>query len=88
MGAGAAIRRPPALPAEEAVRLNPNHFGAWQGIGLAQLELGQIDGACRSLRQALKIIPFDETTRRSLHHCEELLRLYPHPTVTTRRIII
>ena len=73
---------------ERALRLNPNHYGAWQGIGVAQLELGKVDEACRSLRQALRIIPFDEPTKRSLRRCEELLRMYPHPTVKTRRIIV
>ena len=61
-----------------ALSLNPNLFAAWQGIGVCQLELGDIPGACESLRRALEIIPFDESTRESLRRCEGLLRVYPH----------
>jgi len=62
---------------EKALALNPNHYGAWQGIGVCQLQLGDVAEACRSLRAALKIIPYDETTRRCLNKCEELLRALP-----------
>jgi tetratricopeptide (TPR) repeat protein len=61
---------------ERALALNPNHYGAWQGIGICHLQLGDVAEACRSLRCALKIAPHDETTRRSLQKCEELLRTY------------
>ena len=64
---------------ERTLRLNPNHYGAWQGIGVCRLELGDLAEACRSLRAALKIIPYDEPTRRSLRRCEELLRTFPNP---------
>ena len=62
---------------EKALRLNPNHYGAWQGIGVCRLELGDVVGACQSLRAALKVLPYDEVTRSSLQRCEELLRTYP-----------
>ena len=64
---------------ERALRLNPNHYGAWQGMGVCRLEMGDVAEACRSLRTALKIIPYDETTRHSLRRCEELLRTFPNP---------
>ena len=57
--------------------LNPNHYGAWQGLGVCQLKLGEVAEACHSLRVALKISPHDGVTRQSLQRCEELLRLTP-----------
>jgi tetratricopeptide (TPR) repeat protein len=65
---------------ERTLALNPNHYGAWQGIGVCRLQMGDVAEACRCLRAALKIIPYDEKTRDSLERCEELLRLYPNPT--------
>ena len=62
---------------ERALKLNPNHYGALQGIGVCQIQLGDVDEACRSLRAALTIAPHDEATRRSLQKCEELLRARP-----------
>ena len=59
---------------QHALQLNPNHYGAWQGLGLCQLELGDIAGACKSLRVALQIAPHDQSTRDSLQRCEQLLQ--------------
>jgi tetratricopeptide (TPR) repeat protein len=61
---------------ERKLQLNPNHYGAWQGIGICHLQMGDVAEACRALRVALKIAPHDETTLRSLRKCEELLRTY------------
>jgi len=61
---------------ERALELNPNHYGAWQGIGICHLQLGDVAEACRSLGCALKIAPHDETTRRSLQKCEDLMRSF------------
>jgi tetratricopeptide (TPR) repeat protein len=69
---------------ERALKLNPNHYGAWQGLGVCQLQLGEVEAACRSLRAALKILPYDEATRASLQQCEDLLRTYPPPGVKPR----
>jgi tetratricopeptide (TPR) repeat protein len=63
-----------------ALALNPNHFGAWQGLGICQLQLEDVAEACRSLRVALEIAPHDETTRRCLRRCEEFLRSQPPAT--------
>jgi tetratricopeptide (TPR) repeat protein len=62
---------------QQALSLNPNHYGAWQGLGLCHLQMGALAEACRSLRVALTIAPNDESTRRSLQKCEELLFTYP-----------
>jgi tetratricopeptide (TPR) repeat protein len=58
----------------KVVALNPDHFGAWQGMGLCQFLIGDLDGACRSLRAACRLTPYDPDTRRLLGRCEELLR--------------
>ena len=62
---------------QRALKLNPNHYGAWQGLGLCQLNQGDVTGACQSLRAALRLLPHDNQTRQSLQRCEELLRQYP-----------
>jgi tetratricopeptide (TPR) repeat protein len=62
---------------QHALSLNPNHYGAWQGLGLCHLQMGALAEACRSLRVALTISPNDDATRRSLQKCEELLFTYP-----------
>lgn len=54
------------------VSLNPSHFGAWQGMGLCQLHVGDVDGACRSLQRALQINPYDRALRQFRQRCEEL----------------
>lgn len=59
------------------LELNPQHYGAWQGLGVCQLQLGDVAAACQSLRAALHILPHDEATKRSLRKCEDLLRYYP-----------
>ncbi len=70
---------------ERTLKLNPQHYGAWQGIGICKLQAGDIAGACEALRQALRINPYDEPTRQSLRRCEELLRIYPHPSKMEKR---
>ena len=60
-----------------ALSLNPNHYGALQGLGICHLQLGDVEEACRSLRLALSIAPHDESTRRSLLKCEAFLRKHP-----------
>jgi tetratricopeptide (TPR) repeat protein len=69
---------------ERALALNPNHYGAWQGIGVCRVELGDIAEACRCLRAALRITPYDEPTQRCLQKCEELLRAVPRRARATK----
>jgi len=59
---------------QRALALNPNHYGALQGLSVCHLQLGNVEEACRSLRLALKIAPYEESTRRSLLKCEGFLR--------------
>jgi tetratricopeptide (TPR) repeat protein len=65
---------------QKVIALNPNHFAAWQGMGLCQLHLGELESACESLRAASKINPHDQGLRQLLQHCEDLLdRVSPGP---------
>lgn len=63
-----------------ALDLNPNHYGAWMGLGICHLQTGDFAEACRCLRAALEIAPHDEAARRSLDRCEEFLRNRPAPS--------
>ncbi len=65
---------------EKAVMLNPNHYGAWQGLGICHLQQGDLLEACRCLRAAQKLLPHDPATRGALQKCEQLLRAYPLPS--------
>ena len=62
------------LDCERTLVLKPQHYGAWQGMGICRLHLGEVSEACRCLREALKILPHDEATQEALRKCEELLR--------------
>jgi len=62
---------------KRVVALNPHHYGAWQGMGLCQLQLGELEAAVQSLRFALKINPYDHSLRETLRRCEDLLRRLP-----------
>ena len=59
---------------KKVVALNASHFGAWQGMGLCQLRLGDVEQACRSFRAALRINPHDPGLRGLLQQSEELIR--------------
>ncbi len=59
--------------ARNAVALNPNHFGAWQGMGFCHVHLGDFRQACRCFRKALQITPHDPSLRAILERCEAML---------------
>ncbi len=59
--------------AKRTVALNPNHFGAWQGMGLCEVHRGDLEEACRCLRRALRITPHDQSLHLLLMRCEALL---------------
>lgn len=54
---------------EVATNLEPNHFGAWHGMGLNYLALGKYDSAARAFKRALEIQPFAETNQTLLAQC-------------------
>jgi tetratricopeptide (TPR) repeat protein len=54
---------------EATTRLEPNHFGAWHGMGLNYLALKRYDSAARAFKRALAIQPFAETNQKLLAQC-------------------
>lgn len=58
----------------KAVILNPEHFAAWQGMGLCQVRLGDLDAAMKSFQQALRVVPHDRQTQRYLRWAEDTLK--------------
>lgn len=54
---------------EATTRLEPNHFGAWHGMGLNYLALKRYDSAARAFKRALEIQPFAETNQTLLAQC-------------------
>lgn len=58
----------------KAVLLNPEHFAAWQGMGLCQVRLGDLAAATKSFEQALKLIPHDRQTQHYLRWAEDMLK--------------
>ncbi len=58
----------------KAVLLDPEHFGALQGMGLCQVRLGDLPAAIKSFQQALKVIPHDRQTQRYLRWAEDTLK--------------
>lgn len=51
------------------VRLEPNHFGAWHGMGLCYLSLNRFTDALQAFKHALEIQPFAETNQQLLAQC-------------------
>jgi tetratricopeptide (TPR) repeat protein len=54
---------------EVTTRLEPNHFGAWHGMGLNYLALGRYDSAAQAFKRALEIQPFAEANQKLLAQC-------------------
>ena len=54
---------------EVTTQLEPNHFGAWHGMGLNYIALGKYDAAARAFKRALEIQPFAETNQNLLAQC-------------------
>ena len=66
------------IDARKVVELNPNHFGAWQGMALCLVHIGDLEEACDCLRRALRITPHDAGLRSLLTRCEALLEALSH----------
>ncbi|MBM3845522.1 MAG: tetratricopeptide repeat protein [Verrucomicrobia bacterium] len=60
---------------QKTLRLNVLHYGAWLGLGLCHLELGNYDEAVRCLKMYLSLHPYDVQAIHWLHQCTEISRL-------------
>ncbi|MEL6830908.1 MAG: tetratricopeptide repeat protein [Pseudomonadota bacterium] len=55
----------------EALRLEPRHFGAWAGLGAVLESLGAEDEAIEAYHEALKIYPLFPAARRALTRLQQ-----------------
>ena len=55
----------------EALRLEPRHFGAWAGLGAVLESLGAREDAMQAYREALAIYPMFPAANRALERLEE-----------------
>src|SRR4051812_12237092 len=51
---------------KQLVEMAPQVHAAWATLGVAQMELGELDGAVTSLRRALALAPNDPAVRLNL----------------------
>lgn len=51
------------------VALNPIHFGAWHGLGLCHIALGEYAAAIQAFRKALEIQPYAAVNQRLILEC-------------------
>jgi tetratricopeptide (TPR) repeat protein len=56
------------------VKLNPYHFGAWNGLGSCYIALQEWDRALVSLRRAQRLQPYAEENVRLMAYCRERLK--------------
>lgn len=54
---------------EEAIRLNPVHFGALHGLGLCYIALSNYSAAIQTFHEALKVQPFSLENQRLILEC-------------------
>lgn len=64
---------------ERVLKLNPNHYGAWQGLGACYMQAGNLTKAEKCFQTALKLLPHDVPTRGALRECQMLLENYMPP---------
>ena len=62
---------------ERVLALNPDHFGAWQGVGLCLFKRGEFTKAREAVRTSLRINPHDENAQEFLHKCEQMIEKHP-----------
>lgn len=58
---------------QQAVQLNPIHFGALHGIGLCHMALGEYREAIPAFRRALEIQPYSVENQRLILECSAKL---------------
>jgi tetratricopeptide (TPR) repeat protein len=54
---------------QSTIELNPIHFGAWHGLGLAYAALGEYRDAIHAFRRALEIQPYAIENQRLILEC-------------------
>ena len=54
---------------EITLKMNPNHFGAWNGLGLCHYQLANYPTAIESFKNALAIQPFADFNKVYIARC-------------------
>lgn len=54
---------------EHTLKLNPHHFGAWNGLGMCQYQTGHFQEAIKSFQRALEIQPYSQINRVFIAKC-------------------
>ena len=54
---------------EITLKMNPNHFGAWNGLGLCHYQLANYSTAIESFKTALAIQPFADFNKVYIARC-------------------
>ncbi len=54
---------------QSSLTLNPNHFGAWNGLGLCLYNIGRYDEAIASFQKALQIQPHSQNNLQLIARC-------------------
>lgn len=52
-----------------ALKMNPNHFGAWNGMGMCLYKIAQYDEAIKSFEVAIQIQPYADINRGYIARC-------------------
>ena len=54
---------------EETLKMNPNHFGAWNGLGMCLYKLLRYEDAIKCFEKTLKIQPYADINRTYIARC-------------------
>mgnify|MGYP001049721845 FL=1 len=54
---------------KKALKINPNHFGAWHGMGLCFYKLARYSEAIESFKSALDIQPYAKINQTYIATC-------------------
>jgi len=54
---------------QTTIKLNPHHFGAWNGLGMCQYQMGRFHEAIVSFQKALEIQPYAKSNRMYIAKC-------------------
>jgi len=54
---------------ERTLKMNPHHFGAWNGMGMCLYKLARYEEAIKSFEMACKIQPYADVNRGYIGRC-------------------
>ncbi len=54
---------------EQTLKMNPHHFGAWNGMGMCLYQLARYEEAIKSFEMACRIQPYADVNRGYIGRC-------------------